>query len=73
MERLDPINLLEADLRRQGVFILVDPSSRKLWFYGYKPDMSVIRQMMASIRGRSEEMARFLIARASAKNKGETT
>lgn len=55
---------MEYEFRRQGIFLLVDVSSRKLWFYGYKKDHSVIKQMMESLKGRSDEMVDFLIARA---------
>jgi hypothetical protein len=67
MERLAPIHVLEYRFRRKGVFLLVDPSNRKIWFYGYKPDKDAIRKMMAEMKGRTEEMVKFLIERASFK------
>jgi hypothetical protein len=71
MERVEPIHVVEYRFRRQGVFLLVDVKGRKLWFYGYKRDQGAIRQMMESLKGRSDEMIKFLIARASVR--GETT
>ena len=68
MERVTPIHVLEYEFRRKGVFVLVGARRRELWFYGYKP--TEIKQMIDSIRGRSEEMVKFLIARASVR--GET-
>ena len=69
MEWVKPIDEVEADFRRAGAFLLVDPTSRKLRFYGY--NQVALRRMIDGLRGRSHEMANFLIARASAK--GETT
>jgi len=70
VERVVPIDEVEADLRKRGVFILVDVSTRKLWFYGYKPNQGVINQMIAAVKDRREEMVKFLLARASVR--GET-
>jgi hypothetical protein len=67
MEWVKPIGMVELDFRRQGVFMLVDVSSRKLWFFGYKRDHSCINKMMESLKGRCDEMVDFLIARARAK------
>lgn len=65
---MKPIGMMELDFRRQGVFLLVDVSSRKLWFFGY--NQSLINKMMDSLKGRCDEMVNFLIARARAE--GET-
>jgi hypothetical protein len=70
VEWVKPIDEVEAEFRKRGVFLLANTDG-KLWFFGYKPDTVVIKQMMASMKDRSEEMAKFLIARARAK--GETT
>lgn len=70
MERVEPIHVMEYRFRRQGVFMLVDPSRRKLWFYGYKKEHNAMRSMMVELKGRTEEMVNFLIARASVR--GET-
>jgi hypothetical protein len=70
MEWVKPIDEVESDFRRQGVFLLVDVDGRKLRFYGYKKDCVAINRMMDSMKGRAPEMVKFLIARASAK--GET-
>jgi hypothetical protein len=56
--------MVELDFRRKGVFLLVDVRSKKLYFFGYKPDMTCINQMMESLKGRTDEMVNFLIARA---------
>lgn len=57
-------------MRLQGVFLLVDMSGRKLWFFGYKKDQTILKQMMESLKGRRDEMIKFLLARASVR--GET-
>ena len=68
MERVRAtIDELEADLRRQGVFLLVDVGGRKLWFYGYKKNQGILTEMMESLKPRRDEMIRFLLARARAK------
>jgi hypothetical protein len=72
MEWVKPIDEVEAEFRRHGVFLLVDVSGRKLWFYGYKKDHTAIKRMIDSLRGRSKEMVKFLIARARVQ-RGETT
>ena len=72
MERVKPIAEVEADFRSRGVFLLVDPFTRKLRFYGYKKDCAEINRMMDSMKGRSKEMGRFLTARAQ-RVEGETT
>lgn len=64
MERVRPIHVMEYEFRRQGVFLLVDVSGKKLWFYGYKRDYAAINKMMESLKGRCDEMVNFLIARA---------
>jgi hypothetical protein len=71
VERLKPIHVLEYDMRRLGVFLLVDFDRRRLWFFGYKKNHDAINRMMEQVKGRQIEMVKFLTARASAK--GETT
>lgn len=71
MEWVKPIEQVEYEFRRHGVFLLVDFGGRKLWFYGYKKDQMTLKRMMASMKGRSDEMVKFLTARVSAR--GETT
>jgi len=71
VEWVKPIDQMEAEFRARGVFLLVDVRTRKLWFYGYKRDQATLNQMMASLKGRSQEMGEFLIARDTCK--GETT
>lgn len=71
MERLEHIATVEYEFRQRGVFLLVDPSNRKIWFYGYKPNTVLLNQMIASLKGRTEEMVNFLIARVGVR-KGET-
>jgi hypothetical protein len=68
MEWVKPIDEVEADFRRQGVFMLVDVWNNKLLFFGYKKNNVDINRLIASLRGRSKEMGKFLLARA----KGET-
>jgi hypothetical protein len=70
MERLEPIHTVEYKLRRQGVFLLVDFSGRKLWFFGFKHDQNALKQMMADLTPRRDEMIKYLTARASVR--GET-
>lgn len=67
MEWVKPIHVLEYEFRRQGVFLLVDAHLRKLWFYGFKSDQADINRMRDSMKGRVDEMVKFLIARASVK------
>jgi hypothetical protein len=71
MERLVPIDEVEADFRRNGVFLLVDVLKKRIVFYGYKRDTVQLNKMIESLRGRREEMVNFLIARVRAE--GETT
>jgi hypothetical protein len=70
MEWVKPIGMVEKDFRERGVFLLVDVDGKRLWFFGYKKDHSVINQMMSSMKGRHAEMVKYLTARARAK--GET-
>jgi hypothetical protein len=65
-----PIHVVEHEFRCKGVFLLVDVKGRKLWFYGYKKDQTVLNQMMESLKERRDEMIKFLLARASIR--GET-
>jgi hypothetical protein len=71
VEWVKPIDQVEADIRRNGVFLLVDVRNRKLKFFGYKRDYATINRLMDSLKGRTDEMVKYLIARARAK--GETT
>jgi hypothetical protein len=70
VEGVTPIHVVEYELRRKGVFLLVDMDGRKLWFYGYKKDQGALRQTMESLKNRRDEMVKFLIKRASVR--GET-
>jgi hypothetical protein len=70
VERVTPIHVLEYQLRRQGVFLLVDFDRRRLWFFGYKNSNAEISRLMESMKGRATEMVKFLTARACAR--GET-
>lgn len=63
---------MEYQFRRQGVFLLVDFDRRRLWFFGYKKNHVAINQLMESLKGRQEEMVKFLTARARVQ-RGETT
>ena len=65
MERLTPIHVMEYQFRRQGVFLLVDFDRRRLWFFGYKKNHTAINQLMESLKGRQEEMVKFLTARSA--------
>lgn len=71
MERVTPIHVVEHQFRLRGVFLLVGIDGRKLWFFGYKKDHATLKQMMESLKGRRDEMVKFLLARASVR--GETT
>jgi len=71
VEWVKPIDQVEADIRRQGVFMLVDASVGKLRFFGYKRDCITLNRLTDSLRGRTDEMVKYLIAQARAK--GETT
>jgi hypothetical protein len=68
MEWVKPIGMVEKDFRYRGVFLLVDFDGKRLWFFGYKKDNTVINQMMASMKGRHAEMVNYLIARARSVN-----
>jgi hypothetical protein len=70
VEWVKPIGEVEREFRRRGAFMLVDARCRKLWFFHYSKSAVTVNQMMDSLKGRSDEMVNFLIARASAK--GET-
>lgn len=67
-----PIGMMEHDFRRQGVFLLVDVSGKKLRFYGFKKDHVDLNRMIDSMKGRCDEMVKFLIERARVP-RGETT
>jgi len=70
VEWVKPIDEVEADFRRQGIFLLVDMDGRRLRFYGYKRNHEAVNSAVDSLKGRQDEMVKFLIARARAK--GET-
>lgn len=70
MEWVKPIDEVEADFRRQGIFLLVDMSGKKLWFFQHSKNKAGIKRTTDSLKGRSEEMVKFLLARASVR--GET-
>ena len=68
---MKPIDEVEADLRRKGIFMLVDMNGKVLRFYGFNRDNSAVNRAVDSLRGRQIEMTKFLTARARAK--GEIT
>ncbi len=59
---MKPIDQVDADIRREGVFMLVDVDGRKLRFYGYKRDYVTINRLIESLKGRQDEMVKYLIA-----------
>jgi hypothetical protein len=67
VEWVKPIDEVEADFRRRGVFMLVNIHDKKLMFFGYKKNAVDINKMIDSLRGRSHEMTNLLVARARAK------
>jgi hypothetical protein len=71
MEWVKPIGMVEKDLRYLGIFLLVDFNGRRLWFFGHKKDCAEINRAMGSLKGRCEEMVKYLTARA-ARVEGET-
>ena len=71
MEWVKPIGMLEKDIRCQGIFLLVDFDGRRLWFYGHKKDHATINRAMDSLKGRCEEMVKYLTERAK-RAEGET-
>jgi hypothetical protein len=62
VEWVKPIDQVDADIRREGVFMLVDVDGRKLRFYGYKRDYVTINRLIESLKGRQDEMVKYLIA-----------
>jgi hypothetical protein len=70
VEWVKPIGELEADFRRQGVFMLADFNAKRLRFYGY--DSVVTNRLVDAVRGRTQEMVDFLVARLRVQ-RGETT
>lgn len=72
MEWVKPIDQVELELRRQGVFMLVDVRGKKLWFFQHSKDDIGIKRTMESLKGRGDEMIKFLIERASVRKRGET-
>jgi hypothetical protein len=71
VEWVKPIDEVARDFRRQGVFLLVDARSKRIMFYGYKPDTAQMNRMIDSLKGRSNEMVTFLIS--TLRTEGETT
>jgi hypothetical protein len=69
MEWVKPIVQVEREIRERGMFMLVDPRGMKLQFFGY--NQATVNRERDALRGRSQEMVKYLIALASAK--GETT
>lgn len=61
-----PIDQLEREVRSRGVFMLVDLSDRKLRFFGFKRAQADINRATDIVKGRSDEMTKYLIARARA-------
>jgi hypothetical protein len=57
-----PIDQVLLNFNRKGVFLLIDARNRRLVFYGYKKDNADINQMIDSLKGRSDEMTKHLIA-----------
>jgi hypothetical protein len=70
MEWVKPIVQVEREIRERGMFMLVDPSNNRIMFYGYKRSTADISRIIDSLKGRSQELGKFLIALSSAK--GET-
>jgi hypothetical protein len=66
MEWVKPIGMVEKDLRYQGIFLLVDIDGKRLWFCGNKKNYVDINRAMDSLKGRSVEMVKYLLARARA-------
>jgi len=64
MEWVKPIDEVEADFRRHGIFLLVDVSGKRIRFYGFKRDNAEINRAVDSLKGRGPEMVKFLTARA---------
>ena len=66
---MKPIDQVEADLLRKGVFLLVDVNGRTLRFYQFAKDSVRLKQVLDSFQesGRGVEMVKFLIARAKAR------
>jgi len=64
VERVTPIHVLEYTFRCQGAFLLVDASGKRLWFFKYGNNNADIDRMMESMKGRADEMVKFLLARA---------
>jgi hypothetical protein len=71
MEWVKPIGMVERDLRYIGIFLLVDFSGKRLWFFGHKKNSVDINRAMESVKGRCDEMVKYLTARAT-RAEGET-
>jgi hypothetical protein len=66
MEWVKPIDMVLLDFHRKGVFLLVDARRKRIVFYGYKRDNAEINRMIDSMKGRSDEMTKYLIAQLRA-------
>jgi hypothetical protein len=64
VEWVKPIDQVDADIRREGVFMLVDVDGKKLQFFGFKRDCVTLNRLMESLKGRQDEMVQYLIAQA---------
>jgi hypothetical protein len=73
MEWVKPIDEIEVELRRCGIFMLVDVRGKRLRFYGHTRNRVTVQRLRDSLLKRSEEMGKFLIARAKYLQRGETT
>ena len=63
---VEPIDQVLLNFNRKGVFLLIDARNRRLAFFGYKKDNAEINQMIDSLKGRSDEMTKYLIAQLRA-------
>ena len=66
MEWVKPIDEVEAECRRLGVFLLVDMDGHTLRFYTYSRNTDTIDKAMAALKGRGQHMVDFLTRRARA-------
>jgi hypothetical protein len=57
--------MVEEDLRSLGIFLLVDFSGKRLWFFGHKKNDVDINRAMESVKGRCDEMVKYLTACAA--------
>jgi hypothetical protein len=57
-----PIDQVLLNFNRKGVFLLVDARHKRLMFFGFKKDNAEINRLIDSLKGRSDEMTKYLIA-----------